>query len=299
MKKIFPFLVFLTLTFATSSQTYHPLIESGKTWNVLTVTMTDWFTSTYMLDGDTLIAGTTYQKLYEKSSFNTAPVYLGGIREQSSDQKVFFYDHNADGEGLLYDFSLEAGDTVAIQSNMGWKGYPLTFRVDSVDQVIDESGVSRKRMLLSYHSFIKYSGEEWIEGIGSMQGLISPGNFFYIADLNWESLCTKLDGNVVFYNPLFDTCYIEYVGIPKVSSDPPVISISPNPVSDISVIQIINTLNDGYVLEIYDLYGRLLQKESLTSNRAFIYNQDYSQGIYFLKVAGPNHEIATGKFVIK
>jgi hypothetical protein len=297
MKNIFLCLILLCLSIASSAQEYHPLLEIGKTWNVLTVTMADWYTSTYQLGGDTLISGTNYKKLYAENNVNYSQEYLGGIREEPSGQRVFFFDQNETGEGLLYDFSLQPGDTVAVQSNMASKGFQLTFHVDSIDRVTDESGFSRKRLLLSYGS--KNFGEEWIEGIGSMQGLISPGNFFYMADFNWESLCTKLDGNVVYYNPLFDTCAIEYLGITENKTDTPGIYFGPNPVTDVSVLQIISDKNDSYTLEIYNLLGVTMRKESFGSNKYLINNREFLPGIYFFKLIDPNLKFETGKFIVR
>ena len=159
---IFAFIIVLGLSSKSKGQTYYPLIESGKSWNVLTSTMADWFTSTYELNGDTIISGLNYKKLYERNKFYISGKYLGGIREETPGKRVYFCGSNEAGEGLLYDFSLLTGDTITIRSNIAWKGFSLTFHVDSVDQVSDENGLSRKRISLSSQS--GNYGEEWVEG---------------------------------------------------------------------------------------------------------------------------------------
>jgi hypothetical protein len=298
MKKIFPLLIVLVFSVASSGQTYNPLIESGKTWNVLTVTMADWFTSTYILDGDTLLDGYLWQKLYRKDYNGSLPEYAGGLREESSEKRVYFYDHNSTSGGLLYDFSLQRGDTVTIQSFNGFKGFELTLQVDTVDEVTDETGISRKRMLLSSY-YSKNYGEEWIEGIGSMSGLISPGNFYYMADLNWESLCTKRDGATIFYNPLFDTCFISYVGIREVTPETPAIDVSPNPVTDVSILRLINFKCNSFWLDICDLTGRRVFRKFCPGNQYIINNQEFVPGVYFIKATGQDLGFASGKFLVR
>jgi hypothetical protein len=297
MKSIYSILIVAMLMSTASGQTYHPLLENGKTWNVLTLTMVDWFTSTYSIEGDTLINGYTYEKLYTNGNQGSGRQYLGAIREETTDQKVYFNDHYSTAEELLYDFSLQKGDTVAITSNMGLKGFPLTFKVDSVDQVIDETGSERKRLLLSYGT--KNYGEEWIEGIGSMQGLISPGNFYFMADLNWESLCTKLDGNVLYYNPSFDTCVLEYVGIEEHNETKPYMKIYPNPVESSTVIEISNSPELYHEIRIVNIAGKIVYNYSFTGNYLYLGDNIFlGSGFYFVFISNSRQMIAKGKLMV-
>jgi hypothetical protein len=297
MKIIVQLLLAFTISSAVSGQSYHQLIENGKTWNILTMTMGPWYTSSYSFDGDTIINNFTYQKLRSVDKFSSSGYYLGAMREDTILQQVFYRDMYMTEDGLLYDFSLQQGDTVSIISNTGMKGFSLLYSVDSLDQVPDENGALRKRMYMSAN--MNNSGEVWVEGVGSSQGLISPGNWSYMADLNWSLLCSKRDGEVVYYNPLLDTCYIDYVGIPKINSGATAIHISPNPVADVSVLQFTNNINDCFILEIYSLMGQLLRRETSTGNQFYIYNKDYSNGLYFFKLIGPDKEFATGKFIVR
>ena len=76
--------------------------ESVHTWD-----MSQMWRTTYK--GDSSINGTDYQKLYTlgKSSTN---LYLL-IREDTLAKKIYYWDDTT--ERVLYDFSLEVGDTVA------------------------------------------------------------------------------------------------------------------------------------------------------------------------------------------
>jgi hypothetical protein len=297
MKKIFALISAIGLCSILTGQTYNPLIENGKSWNVLTSTMAEYFTSTYFLHGDTLIEGTTYQKLYEKSKYYGSGNYAGAIREETTTREVYFRGSSETSEKLLYDFSLQVGDTVSIMSYSGWKGFQLTFRVDSADQVLDENGLTRRRMFLDDLSF--KTGEIWVEGIGSMQGLISPGNLFYMADLNWQSLCTSIDENPVYYNPVFDTCTYDLVGIPDLTHDPAHIRIFPNPVSGISVLEVDGNSKGPITIEVLDITGHAIKKETAGSNRFLINNQDYPPGLYLIKATDNDQVNVVSKFIIR
>lgn len=116
-------LIFIAVSYLTSfhmlAAEYVPFVVEGKTWEVeykggypMTVDP-----RTLRLDGDTLINGMTYKKLYETIHATGRSEYRGAFREV--DRKVFFMQYSAHDEVLHYDFSLHVGDTFISVQNKG------------------------------------------------------------------------------------------------------------------------------------------------------------------------------------
>lgn len=176
-------LVLLTLTaFSTSAQTsvYHPFPDSNACWNVNMSQgmcfMGGFSSEDYSLtfSGDTIIENQTYQKLvtpYVQISITGGctqqnfPGYQGAIRQDIINKKVFFVPPAQSSELLLYDFTMETGDTI--------KGYLATFNsppdvVAEIDSVLIGDNY-RKRWSINpcYDIYL-------IEGVGSTFGLLKP-----------------------------------------------------------------------------------------------------------------------------
>src|SRR5664279_2989016 len=131
MNRIFFFLC-STFFFVTSAfpqtNVYHPFPDSDAVWNE------DYWQEgecgiyppcdrindfSYIISGDTVINSKSYHKLYMpfviRSSYGWTPCgcsdylrgigYNGGIRQDTSNKKVWFIDHGAALEYLLYDFN--------------------------------------------------------------------------------------------------------------------------------------------------------------------------------------------------
>lgn len=135
MKRYLKFVLILLSIFNSSyfliSQNYEPLIETNKRWN-MTRHLFDNQTYTYtarIKKIDTLINGEIYQKVVSDTIHPLTPEqakgFLGYIREDFTTKKVYYtiLDTNVlpfyfeeDEERLLYDFSLELGDTIEVMN---------------------------------------------------------------------------------------------------------------------------------------------------------------------------------------
>jgi hypothetical protein len=89
----------------------------------------------YTLDGDTMIGGNTYQKMYKFTSCAYNPqeaLYLGAVRMDAG--KVYCPPDEegrfpvVDGEAVVYDFTLQVGDSV----ERGGYSVAYVIMVDSV-----------------------------------------------------------------------------------------------------------------------------------------------------------------------
>lgn len=124
MKKACTFLIFASLGLTAAAQASRPFVEEGKTWkmevrpsmSIIDPSLPSFF-EYYVLEGDTVIAGRVWKKLYF--------VGLDGERALASalyeeDGRVFFLPCHGATEGkLLYDFNPAESDAVTIY-NPGW-----------------------------------------------------------------------------------------------------------------------------------------------------------------------------------
>lgn len=175
---------------------YHPFPESDAVWNESEFGYhSNALYSNYFNGEDTLINGLLYQKLYRSNYIfsNTFPSYpdvignnedktgyLGGLRQDTIAQQVFFFYWKDSVEELLYDFSLEPGDTLRCFLNHVKEYYTSTgtgtdeqwYNIlnDISDYAVEINGETqiRKYFHFEYHE----THFEYIEGIGNFYGLI-------------------------------------------------------------------------------------------------------------------------------
>jgi hypothetical protein len=120
----------------------------------------------YFVDGDTLIHAVSYYKLYKSgmlyldSPFRIDHKYMGAIRDSAD--KYFYIDKQDESEILLYDFSLNLGDSVYI------KDRDMKFPIDELDTLDD----GRKQFVFYIISVNCGSANTIIEGIGWLGGLL-------------------------------------------------------------------------------------------------------------------------------
>jgi hypothetical protein len=181
------FLLFLlpTVIFA---QTYVPFIttsDSSDTWKDIN-SCTDFdcyntYTNRFTIEGDTIIGGLQYVKIYAKTKHEQGTdqgqwcdesttyyeFYYGAVRE--SGKRVYVIpDVFNPIEYLAYDFNLTIGDTMpSPDGNIGTN--PLSRIINLMDSVL-VFGSYRKRYLVSSNKYV-------VEGVGSSKGLFNPLDF--------------------------------------------------------------------------------------------------------------------------
>jgi hypothetical protein len=182
MKTIRLSLLFLLLPIVALTQKYHPLIEINKSWDIGYYLGGDpCFNSAERLlfTGDTsVINGIIYQKMtvypiagtqgtkciYPPFHIINSPTYYTSrlIREDTATKKAYIYFSNTNKEWLLYDFSLNVGDTLSAYG-VG----PIVLQ--SIVPVILRNGESRKKFCFKFSSDCD---SYYIEGIGGPNGLL-------------------------------------------------------------------------------------------------------------------------------
>lgn len=233
-----------------------PFPENNAVWKEEHTTIAGPLLKHFELCGDTLLNATHYSKVLELEVDNdlniTGQAFVGGLRSQG--ERVWFLPKDGPAEYLLYDFGLQAGETIQLQ--LLYSSQPVTRQVDSVaTKLID--GAMRKVIYFHPGDPSENPVEWWVEGLGSTYGLLGratqPGG-----DLGSTLLCFGHGDEYV--NFILIECFLpEPVGCDFANADqtelpgaPLKLTASPNPGSN-------------------DLHFYVNQRNALDKNRISIY----------------------------
>ncbi len=281
--------------FGTATAQYHPFLNNSS-WIV-----NDWVSCCMPPEVHTIQEGTaTVIGDYTYTMFNDPfPTQDSGaviptvyLREDGAAKKVY---KRVDGvDTLLYDFSLENGDTVS--------QYGFTFTA-TVDQIAVNDGV-RKRITL--RSVELYHGEQlkqiWIEGVGTtahpfypernMYAVASSGGGYQI-----RTRCSFQNGEHVFGNancvPTSTLATQSQTAVVKQ------IVLAPNPFATEMTISSETALQNAS-FKLYDAQGRLVQQlENINGKTATIKRENLNSGWYVGQLFENGKPIKTAKVIIQ
>ena len=192
------------------AQDYHPIVEDGKQWNVLF--SYPWsppepqhkYTDIYKIEGDTLVDGMSYKVMYTTRNEDLTGWNCWGFIRETEDGQVFSRRPSTSDEQLLYDFSMEVGDTICMCDH-GF--YECCMVVIEKGEIL-VNGEPRQQIVLEY-PFGSGAEEVWIEGIGSLYGIIDSGSLFLMGG-STDLLCYYEDGDLIWQNTTlgYNECYI-------------------------------------------------------------------------------------------
>ena len=155
----------------TPQMAYRPFVEDGKVWKVGTISgnpvqVVDY----YYFDGDTIIDGKTCKQMmcqrfvnpdYSNEYWTPTPSLSKAGAWYEEDKKVYFYDDGQQSMRMMYDFSLNAYDTLQINNEFYVIGPKQTGGIKGF------KGVYRNIMGVNIDSRI-YTA--WLEGVGDIYG---------------------------------------------------------------------------------------------------------------------------------
>lgn len=242
----------------------------------------------YQMAGDTLINGSTCQKIMrspvEADSIScdvigqpSAPNsgYVGAICELPDSNKVNFIFPGSETAYLLYDYNMNLGDTLR-----GLLVQFDTLLVSNKDS-IQINGVYHKRWTFTPtpDNITSYL----IEGIGSKAGLIEP-LFSYFADFTDHYLVCVKDSTTVYFQTVNTSnpgCDWQVVNQQEVSSTLQ-LKIFPNPCSQQFEVNFEKS-SSNISLSMYSSQGKMmLQKTLNNTDRIELSVIDIPSGIYHL-----------------
>lgn len=262
------------------------LVQDNKTWNVVNcIEGGGCWTETFKINGDTTINQINYKKLFSTTDTTLVNWYFyGALREE--DDKVFLFYPDLSEETILYDFNLSAGDSFSSSYN----GCPFELTLQDIDTVTLLNGEQQEKYLFT-------DGEEWIKGVGSLNGPIYVGVYWCEADMYYDLSCCFENDEQIFQSENFESCFV-LVGIDE-KKNIATPEIYPNPFSGSTVLKF-NYLNShDYTLLIINQYGQIIRTiNNISSGQIEISKGNMKNGIYFYRLQNEKGIIANGKMIV-
>ena len=224
--------------------------------------------------------------------------YMIGYAREDTNGDVYFKRNSE--EGLAYKFDVSVGDTFTMNNPF----HMLTFTAEilAIDTVnIKPSNEDRKRIKLSEYNST-WSGEEyWIEGVGSMAGIIWSGND--VVPLTGEelySLCQWDYDLLVYSNPEWDECFITTVSTDEIQEPEPCIIIQSNPLTDQSIVSVKFLDSNNLSIDIHDIFGKLVQTYPVDQDsKIVLHRSQFKSSLYIVSLNDGNKTIAREKLLIQ
>ena len=299
MKKLYLLFFILIIGSETHSQGYYPMLDSvSNDWyiigNVIPVRTQQSAFCTYgqftgltlhrYTAGDALINGYNWEVIMEEIyGIGSSLCTFGYIREDNAARKVYFMDHQFSPEVLMYDFSMQPGDSI-LRTFVQPGGYYQDgwFTLDSIGTVTINAGLRRIFYLNNHQAFGNFP-LQWIESVGH------PGDFAYTYSCNmyggflngcWNDpisrdfcellSCFEHSQQKVYFdscahaNALANGCFIyvdscHYWNICTSLEENNIISsfeINPNPSPEEVTLQLESTSNTSAIVELYAMDGK-------------------------------------------
>ncbi|NQY10604.1 MAG: T9SS type A sorting domain-containing protein [Flavobacteriales bacterium] len=275
--------VMLILGQYCSAQEYFEYPTSNTTWTYLRCDIRDGFNvrfdenSPYIppssfkscfsqsssIIGDTIIGGHTYQ-------FVAPNGYLSPSTREDSLRRVYGISPLEPEEVLLYNFAGNVGDIMSSNPNQ---------IIKLKDSVLVYDGTYRDRFTLSNGSIV-------LEGIGLINDIY--GLVVYVdSQIEFELLCMEQNGEIVYQHPDYSTCDTSFgdtiMGIEDLEAVP-VFSISPNPFSQSTTVEL-SQVSNSWGWSLYNSLGVLVErKTNINTRKTIIQRGDLPAGIYVLQI---------------
>jgi hypothetical protein len=270
---------------------YIPFPTSNTTWvNYQYYFGGEWTTPTIneavdidnfcVTNEDTLINTLSYTKLNYCNGD-----YRGALRDNGG--QVFFVSKDSIDELLLYDFTVDVGDTITnVFLNDNW---PDTLYVSNISNITIGSS-SHKTIHLSFDSagFGSFS-DYWIEGVGCSAGLlVDPFLNQNISGTYVRLECFSTSDSI--FNPQSNyyymgsgNCQLNYLS--SESSIDEIIQFYPNPTSEILTLQIEKSVEE-FEIKIYNTAGEMVLICNTDPNQSHteLSVSHLQSGLYFITV---------------
>lgn len=288
--------VFLISCFESAfSQTYYPLLRNSS-WLLVDWTSDSGSSEEWMIDRgvDVLVGSHTYQKFldpYPVYDSNGQLIHEVFLREDLDAQKVYKIVDGVDM--LLYDFSLENGNTIV--------QYGVNF-IAAVDAVTVSNGSRKRITLTSVEDFCgEYLTQVWIEGVGSTKHPLNP-------DHNMYSVCSSSGGMIVRTKCSFQNDEHVYgeancvspagLGTSDLNNDVQNIQLFPNPfVTELSIRS--NIAFTALSIKVYNSVGQMVQEVQNQSGHTInLQRGDLSKGLYFIQLFEEGRLVNSTKVII-
>ncbi|CAM3407791.1 T9SS type A sorting domain-containing protein [Aequorivita lipolytica] len=283
MRSIYIIFILLFCTQSIRAQDYTPILDYSNEWHFTTCNF-GCYSDIYYTDGDTLVNGKMY-KILDGYHYISRTFLL---REEVAEKELYFAQIIPGGgiqEYLLYDFSLQVGDTIQMQNPIS--PFPKNggfFKLDSIIPKPLVNGQDYDHLYFSPTPSNPFStgNAVWVEGVGSLSLINAPGGK---PDINGVGQLSCYFKNATgFYANLdsIDDCIPTVLDIPSNTLEKVV-------VSSIYGSGVCLLTNTGKITEatLYNLTGKKI--ETIINNFEKSISIDlssYSSGVYLIVVNG-------------
>lgn len=293
-KTILYLTIFLFYNFYVNSQEYHQLLDHESEWHLTSCSST-CINDVYYTNGDTTYNGYQY-KILNGYHYISRTFWL---REDVSEKHIFLsYDNGKSRiEVLLYDFSLQIGDTILLSNPI--TPFPSNGGFYKLDSIVSHNLLDNKSHKFFYLSptASNQSSDElpvWIEGIGGLTLINGPGG---TPDINrvGKISCYFNDG-FLSYSQLdsLDRCTVKYVtGLTEIQRHSN--SIYPTIFESILRLDDVSEVSEVviYSLRGEEVYRRKLNHQSYENLEL----SHFEKGLYVIRLYDNNLPVVSKKIV--
>ena len=272
------------------SQVGNTIVDTNSVWSINNQIVYPMPPTSYYihLKGDTIIDSKQYTKVWNNNDLSlTDDMELYGLIREENQKTYIRYNYNGlSGENLLYDFSLNIGDSVLLYQIDTI--YFYWFTVTNVDS-IEINNKMHKRIILSGNF---YTDITWVEKIGCLDIGLFYSPMIFLCGVREDLLCYYYNNSCLYTNPNFNYCTVGLDNPLKTESKT---IIYPNPVKDYLNIESKEIISK---IEVLDIEGRLLIRKEDINNINYTTNlNSLSKGVYILKIKYKNQKIASYKLL--
>jgi hypothetical protein len=182
MKFLLPLLLLFSLKGFSQTNTYTPFPEDSALWISEYITpQSPYNRNNYIMYGDTIMNGIQYNKLFSEVNIykgpfippsNGIPTFIGGLRQDTPNKKVYFKSVNLPKDTLLYDFNLQVGDTLPPSYVTNYLPKPTI--IASIKDTLINNKLHKK---YSFKNSLPFTGF-MVEGVGSGSTLFNFFDYF-------------------------------------------------------------------------------------------------------------------------
>lgn len=278
MKTIISFLIIFGFAFTINGQNYIKMLKANSVNNYYDTYAgpPPHYSKLYRFSNDTIIGSDLFMEIEVSSdSIN----WVGGqlfLTEDTLEQKVFLWYN--DSVYLLYDFSLELGDTAFI--------YNPLYGINTISMVVTD--VDSVILLGKYHKTLEFNYLDfWIEGIGNVHGLLFPG--VELVGMSETLVCYYFEDILIYKNDQYPACFFHSAGL---SDNEIVVEVLfENNICKINSPKIIQHVT------VFNPIGKLIVEKPYKSRQISVDLQSQNTGMYFINLLFEDYSQQTIKIL--
>lgn len=293
MKKLVYILLFLLTVPLLEAQ---EIVDNQKQWSILTghclPDYTTYTTTFFKFDEDTIIEGKLYQKVFISEDEYQEEWYFYGSFIREENKKVYLREYYGE-EGLIYDFNLHLGDMVEVNNPRAISEVSLV--LTEIDSVETSDGYRERWKLTNVEFMIS---EYWIEGIGSMNGVLnSSTEVFGGLCGTYILLCEEESGSTIYLNPEYEFCYyllLDDAAETEVQEHSFDIIYRPTN----QVVELVFYERENRNVHLTDINGRKISRVQSSENNVHLSLMGSSKGLYIISVVQSDGRFISKKMMV-